>query len=85
VRVAALDVDGVARREWTEVVATPLAIDDDWRGPLLPGSKRHVVLSSWRGVSAASATAIRGDVEISDVRVWRGSDGKLSVASATGN
>lgn len=84
VRIAALDANGVAKCEWTEVVATPLAIDDDWRGPLLPGSKRHVVVSSWRGVVADSATEIRGAVEIADVRLWKSGNGEtLTIASAT--
>ena len=84
VRIAALDGNGVAMCEWTEIVATPLAIDDDWRGPLLPGSKRHVVVSPWRGVTADNASAIRGAVEISDVRLWKGGrDASLTVASAS--
>ena len=42
VRVAAIDADGVPLYEWTEVVATPVAVCDEWRGPLLPHSTRHV-------------------------------------------
>jgi len=71
VRVAALDANGVPRSDWTEVVATPLAIDDDWRGPLMPGSTRYVVLSGHRSLAgkAGSLTAV---AEIGDVRVWEG-------------
>lgn len=71
VRVAALNKDQVPIHEWTEVVATPLAIDDDWRGPIMPGATRYVVLSSgWRGISIEDAANIRGVVEISEMRIW---------------
>jgi len=33
VRVAALNGRNVPVQEWTEVVATPIAISGDWRGP----------------------------------------------------
>ena len=71
VRVAALNEDQTPIREWTEVVATPLAIDDDWRGPIMPGETRYIVLSSgWRGLSLEDAGKIRGVVEISEMRIW---------------
>jgi len=68
-RVAALDANGVPQRDWTEVVATPLAIDDDWRGPLMPGSTRYVVLGGSRSLSGKAGT-LTPVAEISDVRVW---------------
>ena len=75
VRVAALGAERLPIREWTEVVATPIAIDDDWRGPLMPGATRYVVLSSgWRGISIEKVAEITGSVEISDVRLWRPSE-----------
>ena len=70
VRVAALDARKVPVREWTEVVATPIAIDDDWRGPLMPGATRHVVLSSWRSFPADKIEALSAAPEISELRVW---------------
>lgn len=72
-RVAALNEASAPIGEWTEVVATPIAIDDEWRGPLYPGNTRHVVLgSSYRGVSGAQAKDLQAAVEVADVRVWRG-------------
>lgn len=72
-RVAALNEASAPIGEWTEVVATPIAIDDEWRGPLYPGNTRHVVIdSSYRGVSGEQAKTMRAAVEIADVRVWRG-------------
>ncbi len=71
IRVAALNESQVPLREWTEVVATPIAIDRDWRGPLMPGATRHVLLhAGWRGVSLENAEKISGAIEISEIRVW---------------
>ena len=70
VRVAALDARKVPVREWTEVVATPIAADDDWRGPLMPGATRHVVLSSWRSFPADKIEILSAAPEISELRVW---------------
>lgn len=70
IRVALLK-DKVPVRDWTQVVATPLAIDHDWPGPLMPGSTRHIVLSScYRNITAEDITTITGSWEIADVRVW---------------
>lgn len=70
IRVAALK-DKVPARDWTEVVATPLAIDHDWPGPLMPGSTRHIVLSRCnRNITADDIKDITGSWEIADVRVW---------------
>ncbi len=76
VRVAALDVNNFPIREWTEVVATPLAFDDHhWRGPLLPGNTRHLRLSGgWRSISAEQALGLTGAVEIADIRLEEASE-----------
>ncbi len=71
VRVAALDANGVPVNDWTEVVATPLAIDDDWRGPLMPGATRYVVLSGSRSLAGKAGT-VTAVAEIGDVRIWEG-------------
>ena len=75
VRVAALNESGLPIREWTEVVATPIAICDEWRGTLFPGATRHVVLSSgWRGIPIEKARNITGAAEISEIRLWNPTD-----------
>ncbi|MFQ5413286.1 MAG: hypothetical protein ACE5E6_02390 [Phycisphaerae bacterium] len=69
-RVVALDARGRPIREWTQVVATPVTIDDDWRGPLAPGATRRVLLSRY-GRWALDRDAIAStEYEITDVRVW---------------
>ncbi|MEK6798604.1 MAG: hypothetical protein AABZ12_06550 [Planctomycetota bacterium] len=70
IRVAALDATRGPIRDWTEVVATPLAIDDDWRGPLMPGATRHVVLHRCRSIPSAAIDRLTPATEISDIRVW---------------
>lgn len=68
IRVAALNQEDMPVQEWTELVATPIAINDDLRGPIFPGSTRHIVLR--RGyLRTASGSALRGAVEISELRV----------------
>ena len=81
VRAAALDESGTPWYEWTEVVATPLAFDNCWRGPLMPGSTRHVVMSGYRSIRREGASNLRTVCEISDVRVWN-SPGTETVALA---
>ena len=72
VRLATLDENRRPICEWTEVVATPLAIDDEWRGPLMPGATRHVLLASaHRCVGSIDPTKLQSAVEITDVRVWK--------------
>ncbi len=82
VRVTALDGRGVPMVDWTEVVATPIAVDDDaWRGPMMPGATRHVALSSYRGLFEM-VQGLTTHVEISDVWVWSGEKKVEGLASA---
>jgi len=84
VRVAALTESGVPVGEWTELAATPIALDDnDWRGPLLPGAQRHVLLGAWRAIDPARLASISPAVEISDVRVWCGNEAGVAAERLT--
>ena len=75
IRVAVLNEQHLPVREWTEVMATPIAIDNQWRGPLMPGDTRHALLSSYRrGIQVDQMSTIKAATEISEIRVWRGSD-----------
>jgi len=86
VRVAALSDAGVPIAEWTELAATPITLeDDDWRGPMMPGASRYIVVGGWRRAPADAAASIKPAVEISELRVWRGEVGARApetVASA---
>lgn len=59
------DADGSPLREWIEYAATPIAVDDEWRGPLMPGAVRQIRtdMRSRKGDRKVSC-------EISDLRVW---------------
>ena len=73
VRVAALNQEEVPLQEWTELVATPIALNDELRGPIFPGSTRHIVLR--RGYRrTASGSAFTGAIEISELRIGVGQE-----------
>jgi hypothetical protein len=68
-RILGLDAEGnptVERRAWA---ATPLQIDGDWRGPILPNATRKFVIRGFDPEETASVS-----YEITDIRVWRGYD-----------
>jgi len=55
-------------QEWA---ATPLAADGDWRGPIMPGSRRYFV--SNRGLyNIRPMDEVRPEVEITELRLWNG-------------
>jgi hypothetical protein len=67
-RVTVEDDEGIPGKEMTVYAATPITIEDEWRGPLLPGSTRRFALRSGRlGRDAALAS-----LEITELRVWNG-------------
>jgi hypothetical protein len=65
-RVVVEDEDGVPVREFTTYAATPIAIEDEWRGPLLPGSTRRFTAGTLRD----SIGEWKATVEITELRVW---------------
>lgn len=61
--------------ESNEWAATPIAADhDDWRGPLMPGSRRYFVTSRG-GLPVFSADELKTEVEITDIRIWNSERG----------
>lgn len=69
--LSAFDEDGELIEEWNEWVATPVALENELRGPLLPGSTRTVRTGHLRFRERVILDAIRVHVEVTDVRVWR--------------
>lgn len=63
--------DGDAVAEWNEWAATPIAADRDWRGPLMPGAKRHFTPHSAIVRRHDSPENLEAEVEITDIRVWK--------------
>jgi hypothetical protein len=66
-RVVGLDDDGDMVYERNTWAATPIQIEDEWRGPLLPHETRRFSVWSCREGVASKITH-----EITDVRIWSG-------------
>lgn len=71
--VSAVNSKNEPMTEGTVWVATPIACDEDWSGPLMPGSTRRITARDLRFFVNAneSKDITRIDTEISDVRVWK--------------
>jgi hypothetical protein len=74
-RVVVLTSSNDIIAESNEWAATPIAAEHDWRGPLLPGSRRYFVTSRG-GLPVFSADELKTEVEISDIRIWNSEKGK---------
>jgi hypothetical protein len=71
------DQNGVPLQEFRTYAATPLAFnEDDWRGPLLPGSTRKFARPCCGPVRGLKAT-----VDVAELRVWSGPRSAQAVAS----
>jgi hypothetical protein len=79
VRVVALDESRNPLREWTEYLATPLAIEDEWRGPLLPGSNRRALLSRQCPKDTAAV-----ECEVTELRVWNEKPAEAMATASAG-
>jgi hypothetical protein len=69
-RIVVLDSRDAILGESNEWAATPIAADDDWRGPIMPGSNRRFVVSHYRRSPNLYLEDLTTEVEITDVRVW---------------
>jgi len=71
------DQNGVPVQEFRTYAATPLAFnEDDWRGPLLPGSTRKFVRPC-----CGRERGLKATVDIAELRVWNGPQSAQAVAS----
>jgi len=73
-RVVIVDENGQPVTEGNEWAATPFAADDEWRGPLLPGSTRRFTADGVRFRKTTNENDYSVDVEITDVRIWTSAD-----------
>ena len=70
-RIVVLNDQNEILTESNEWAATPIAADHDWRGPLMPGSRRY--FATYRGgFHVFYADQLKTEVEITDIRVWNG-------------
>ena len=79
-RVVVLTSQNEIITESNEFGATPIAADHDWRGPLMPGSKRYFV-TSHKALPVFSADQLKTEVEITDIRVWNSEKGTFLTKS----
>jgi len=70
-RVVVLGPQGEVVCESNQWAATPMAADNDWRGPLMPGSQRYFTCDE-KGFSASVVGDLKTEVEITDIRLWKG-------------
>ena len=65
-RIVTNDQNGVPDQDYRTFIATPIMVDEEqWRGPLLPGSSRTFVQRLWNSDQPADVS-----IEITDLRVW---------------
>lgn len=69
-RIVILDEQDQPLCESQEWAATPMAADQGWRGPIMPGSRRHFVCYRNCGHGAKNANNLNTEVEITELRVW---------------
>jgi hypothetical protein len=70
-RVVVLTSQDEIITESNEWGATPIAAEEEWRGPIMPGSKRYFVTSR-KALPVFSADQLKTEIEITDIRVWNG-------------
>jgi len=66
-RIVAMDKNGEPISERRTWAASPLQLDGDWRGPLMPHETRRFTLRHFDADEAASVTS-----EVTELRVWCG-------------
>lgn len=72
-RITVLNENGEPVAECNEYAATPVALDDEWRGPLMPHATPRRFRSGHclRLEREAGVSGLTVECEISDVRIWR--------------
>lgn len=71
-RVVVLNEDNEILAESNEWAATPFAAEDEWRGPLMPGSSRRFIAYHGRTSPFSYIDDLKTEVEITDIRIWNG-------------
>jgi hypothetical protein len=81
-RLLILDAQDQLLCESQEWAATPLAADNGWRGPIMPGARRQFI--SYRACRpSASVADLRTEVEITELRVWNNPTDRKQAQPAT--
>jgi len=69
-RILILDEQNQPLCESQEWAATPVAADQGWRGPIMPGSRRLFVCYRSCGRNADFLTNLSTEVEVTELRIW---------------
>jgi hypothetical protein len=69
-RILILDAQNQPLCESQEWAATPLAADNGWRGPIMPGARRLFVCDRGCRYDASRTSDLNTEVEITELRVW---------------
>ena len=69
-RIVTLNSNGEILTQSNEWVVTPFAVEDDWPGPLMPGSERYFSTSERSAYPVSSSDKLKTQVEITDIRIW---------------
>lgn len=75
IRVNLEDADGRLLQSNSAYIATPLAVEDEWAGPIMSGSTRREALRLW-----STHPDVKAGVEVCDIRVWEKADSETAVA-----
>lgn len=77
-RLVGVDEDGAPIMEHNTWAATPIQVEDEWRGPLLPHETRRIPVRFFANDDIKTISH-----EITDIRVWKGAAQTEQVATRT--
>jgi len=69
-RILILDEHNEILAESNEWAATPFTADHDWRGPIMPDSRRYFAFTCYRAFPISYLDDLKTEVEITDIRIW---------------
>jgi len=75
-RITLLDDNRHLLGESQEWAATPVAAEGGWKGPILPGSKRHIVCRTGLAWGEKPSTSLNPEIEVTELRVWTDAAGQ---------
>lgn len=82
-RVTLLDDNQRLLGESQEWAATPVAAEGGWKGPILPGSTRHIVCRTGLSWGEPPSTSMNAEVEVTELRVWSDAAGQAPPSQPT--
>lgn len=77
-RIVGADADGETVMERCTWAATPIQVEDEWRGPLLPHETRKIPVRFYSSESIDTVSH-----EVTDIRTWKGPKTNEKVAIQT--